>query len=97
MSQFFVAVCVLIVFFGLCWCAVEAEDQEKKQRRDELTRKRADRKARQQFEAEQKRKDLIARGKHIHQIPLSKYKPAAAYLAPAKPMPANVSTLRRKA
>lgn len=98
-AQGLVAGGILIVFFALCACAVFPDDDER-QRKEAIERKRKEAQERRQAEAEQRRKDLIARGKHIHQIPLSSYKPAAAYLAPAKsqrPIPANVQPLRRKA
>lgn len=98
-AQGIVAGGILLVFFALCACAL-IPDPEERQRKEELKRKREEAQQRRQLEAEEARKKLIARGKHIHQIPLSSYKPSSAYLAPARkeePIPANVQSIRRKA
>jgi hypothetical protein len=96
MSQAFVALCMLIVFFGLCWCAITAEETEKKQRRTELERKREEAEERRKFLAKEQTQDLKGRGRHITQI---RWTPSVVHLAPQKPeepKPANVAQLRRK-
>lgn len=96
-AHFIVAAGVVIAIGCLFLCTL-LPDPDDRQRKAELERKREEAKRRRQLEAEHARNDLIARGKHIHQIPLSQYKPPVAYLSPERvepPKPANVSTLRR--
>ena len=93
-THILVAGLAVVAVVALFACAL-FPDPDENQRLSEL-KKREEAKKRKQREAEQARKDLMARGKHIHQIPLSQYKPSHTYLAPEKPRALNnVAQLRR--